>query len=65
MKKIILILTVCTALTSCNQIARATDSEISAIRDQTEVLIEHNKLVEKQNTLIQNLIDELEFENEK
>jgi len=49
-------------LTSCNQIARVTDSEISAIRDQTTVLQEQNELIEQQNQLLQIIADGIEFE---
>ncbi len=48
---IVLVLVLISA-SSCNYTARISDSEISAIRDQTEVLKAHNELVKQQNEIL-------------
>lgn len=57
MKRILILLAVF-SVTSCNNTARFTDSEISAIRDQTEVIKEQNKILKE-------LIDVLKSKNKK
>ncbi len=52
MKKLVLVAIILVTLSSCNYTARITDSEISAIRDQTDVLKEHNELVKQQNEIL-------------
>ncbi len=59
MKKIIVALVCVVALTSCNKIERMTDSEISAIRDQTEVLKAHNELVKEQNKILTQIANKI------
>ncbi len=47
MKKTMLVLgMVILTMSSCSKLSKVTDSEIDAIRDQTEVLKEQNKILE-------------------
>lgn len=50
--KILILMTILITFTSCNKIARIGDSEISAIRDQTEVLQQQNELIKQQNVIL-------------
>lgn len=44
-------------LSSCNGVNKIYDSEINAIRDQTEVLKEHNNLLKQQNEILIKLLN--------
>lgn len=52
MKKLVLVVIVLMSMTSCNKLTRFGDSEISAIRDQNEILKAHNDLVKEQNQIL-------------
>lgn len=65
MKKLLFILIASIiTLSSCNKIARVTDSEISAIRDQTDVLKEQNKLLEQQNVIMGEMAKTMKEQNQ-
>ena len=48
----IVLVVVLISASSCKRITSIVDSEVSAIRDQTEVLKEHNELVKQQNEIL-------------
>jgi hypothetical protein len=52
MKKLLVLFVCVIALTSCNSVERIGDSEISAIRDQNELIVEQNKLMKEQNEIL-------------
>lgn len=55
MKKLLLaslILLASISFSSCRKFESITDSDISAIRDQTEVLKQHNVLIKEQNAIL-------------
>lgn len=55
MKKLLLaslILLASISFSSCRKLESITDSDISAIRDQTEVLKQHNELIKEQNAIL-------------
>lgn len=65
MKKLMLLAIVLIGLSSCNDLQRVGDSEISAIRDQTEVLEAQNELIEKQNNILGAIALELQTKEGK
>lgn len=60
MKKIIFIFAIAITATSCNKVERTFDSEIGAIRDQTEVLKEQNKLIAEQNKILSEIAQKMQ-----
>lgn len=48
----IVLVLVLISVSSCKKLTNITDSDISAIRDQTEVLKEHNELIKQQNEIL-------------
>lgn len=62
MKKVLLIVAVIfvsVSLTSCKKTTNIMDSDIDAIRDQTEVLKQHNEFVKEQNAILSRIEQKL------
>lgn len=59
MKKILLAIVVIVAMSSCNKITRIGDSEISAIRDQTDAIKEQTEVMKEQNKILTEIKDKI------
>lgn len=65
MKKILILAIAVIGLSSCNDTTRVFDSEVSAIRDQTDMIEAQNKLIGQQNVILGKIALELETKEGK
>ena len=59
MKKVLLIIGSIILLSSCSKVIRLSDSEITAIRDQTEVIEKQIRVQEEQNRILQEISNKI------
>lgn len=55
-----LLITLCLLITGCNNVNRAFDSEISALRDQNKTMLYQCELMKKQNEILANLVKSIQ-----